>query len=201
VIERKLQSVEGQAVEPEALSEEPVVLAFAVADVADQRMAEVLEMAADLVEAAGPRADLDQGVALEGRKAAVFGDGGDPRSSQRARDGMVDHPCLRRNAAHQGEIALLHLAGLQLRLELSGCAGIEGEEQRAARRPVEAMHRVDAPAHQIADALQRHDSVLRRSPVHGQARRLVDGEKKAVAMEDGEVEGRGHGLPLLSQGS
>jgi hypothetical protein len=46
MIERQLHRVEGQAMEPEALAEEAVVLALAAAYVTDQRMAEVLEVAA-----------------------------------------------------------------------------------------------------------------------------------------------------------
>jgi hypothetical protein len=57
--------VERQAVKPEAGAEEAVVFAFAVADVADDGVAGVFEVAADLVEAAGSRARFEQAVAFE----------------------------------------------------------------------------------------------------------------------------------------
>lgn len=143
----------------------------------------MLEVAADLVEAAGQGAGLDERVALEDREAAELGNSG---STGRARNRMIDDAFLRRDAAHQREIALLHFAGRELLLQPAGRAGVERQEQRAAGAPVETMHGVDAPVRQIADALQRHDAVPRRSPVHREARRFVDGQQEAVAVEDGK---------------
>src|SRR6201995_2801423 len=95
---------------PEALAEEAVVLPLAIAHVADQRMAEVLEVAADLVQAAGARPGLHQGVALENGEAAEFGPRRHPGAVHVAGEGMVDPPRFRRDAAHQGQIALLDLS-------------------------------------------------------------------------------------------
>ena len=195
--ERQLQGVQGEAVEPEALAEEAVVLPLAVAHVADQRMADVLEVAADLVAAAGPRPGLDQGVAFEDCEAAEPGHRRHPRAVDVAGDRMIDHPRLRRDAAHQGEIALLHRARLEPLLHPAGGRGIEGEEQDAAGRAVEPVDRVDAPAGPVADELKREDPILGRPPVDGEARGLADGQKEPILVKDGQVQGghhSGHGF-------
>src|SRR5262249_33218164 len=63
--EHEPRRVEREAVEVVAGAEQPVVLALAVADVADERAGNVLQVAADLVEAAGARPRLDERVAAE----------------------------------------------------------------------------------------------------------------------------------------
>ena len=191
MIERQLQGVEGQAVEPEALAEEAVVLALAVAYVADQGMTQVLEVAADLVEAAGQRTGLDESVAFAGCQPAELRDGRHPRPSRRPRHRMIDHPFLGRDAAHQGEIALLHFASRELLLQPPRSGGIEGEQQGTAGGPVEAMHRIDP----LPNAVQDDDPLAGQSAVDGDPRRLVDGEQEAVAVEDGQIGGRAHRLP------
>ena len=80
-------AVEGEPVKIVLGAEQPVVLALAVADVADQRAGEVLEVAADLVEPAGVRARLDERVAAERLAAPDLGDRG-RRAPRRARFGI-----------------------------------------------------------------------------------------------------------------
>src|SRR5687768_7125062 len=75
--EAEVRAVEGEAVEAVLVAEDAVVLALAVAHVADQRTRDVLEVAADLVEAAGARVRLHEGVAAEGLAAPDLGDGVD----------------------------------------------------------------------------------------------------------------------------
>ena len=66
----QLEGVQRQTVQPEALAEEPVVLALAVVHVADEGVPDVLQVPADLVEPPAAGLRLDEGVALEGRPAA-----------------------------------------------------------------------------------------------------------------------------------
>ena len=58
--------------------EQAIVLAFAVAHVAYDRTCDVLEVAADLVQASRTRPQLDQGVASIGRTTAKLGNRSDP---------------------------------------------------------------------------------------------------------------------------
>jgi hypothetical protein len=167
MVEGELQGVEGEAVEAEALSEEPVVLSLAVADIADQRMADVFEVAADLVQAAGFRGDLDQGVAFEGGEAAEGGDGGDASPPRGAGDGMVDHPLLGRDAAYQGEVALGHAAGLEPLLDAARRAGVERQEQDAAGCAVEPVDGVDVAPQEVARNLHGDDLLPRPAAVDG----------------------------------
>src|SRR5262249_3149122 len=71
-----LGGVQRQTVESEALAEQAVVLAFAVFRVADDRVARVFEVAADLVKAARQRPRFVEAVALEPRQQLELGDGG-----------------------------------------------------------------------------------------------------------------------------
>jgi uncharacterized protein len=184
--------MQGQAVQAEAFAEEAVVLALAVAHVADQRMTQVFEVAADLVPAAGLRTDFDQPVTIQHGQAAKVGDRGCSRAAVLAGNGMIDRPLLRRDPPHQRQIALPYLGSCKPLLHLASGLIIESEQQDAAGRPVEAMDGVDAPADEIADELQGHDAVPCRAPVHRQARGLVDGQQGGVAIEDREVERSAH---------
>ncbi|MFY9820450.1 MAG: hypothetical protein WAM82_03655 [Thermoanaerobaculia bacterium] len=87
MIEFQRQGVKSQPVQPEALAEKTIVLSLAVADVADQRMADVLEVTADLVQAPGQRPRLYQGIALEDGEPPVLGHRRHPRSARRSRHG------------------------------------------------------------------------------------------------------------------
>src|SRR5579872_635901 len=184
--ERRLQGVQGEAVEAEALAEEAVVLPLAVAHVADQRMAQVLEVTPDLVPAAGLRTRFHQGVALEDRETAEGGDGGDPRPSLVAGDGMVDHPPFRRDAAHQRQVALPDRARREALLHAARGFDVEGEEEDAAGRAVEAVDGVDVPVDLISYDLQGESPIPRRSPVHGEPGGLGDRDQPGVLIEDGE---------------
>ncbi len=63
--------VEGEPREADDAGEGAVVLAAAVVGVAEDGMAEVLEMPADLVKATGLGRGLDEGVAFDGAKSFI----------------------------------------------------------------------------------------------------------------------------------
>src|SRR5690606_38408014 len=65
VREAEVRAVEREAMEPVVRTKDAVVLALAVADVADERTRDVLQVPADLVEASGARVRLDERVAAE----------------------------------------------------------------------------------------------------------------------------------------
>src|SRR6185369_5075206 len=72
-------------------AKDPVVLALAVANIADERAADVLQVAADLVQPAGVEPGLDQRVAAKRLAPPDLGPGGDALLAGGARDRMVDH--------------------------------------------------------------------------------------------------------------
>ena len=61
--------VQQQAIDAQLFPKQPVVGAFAIGCVADQRMIDVLQMAAQLVPASGLRATFQQTIA--GRRIAI----------------------------------------------------------------------------------------------------------------------------------
>src|SRR5690349_9826746 len=93
-----------------ALAEEAVVVALPVADVADQRVAEVLQVAPDLVEASGARPDLDERVAPVVPEAGEVADRVDPRASLVVRHRVVDPSLRGRDAAAERPVRLLDRA-------------------------------------------------------------------------------------------
>jgi hypothetical protein len=165
-------------------AEDPVVLALAVADVADQRTRQVLAVPTDLMEPPGARPGLDQGVAPEGLAAAQLGDRVDPRAAVVVGDRVVDHQLGRRVAAGDREVALVDGAG---RERVAGGArglGVEREQHRARRAAIEAVDQVHVRAELIAHPLeQRHVVVAAGGPaaVDRDPGGLVDDDEARVA--------------------
>ena len=173
-------------------AEDPVVLALAVADVADQRTRQVLAVATDLMEPPGPRPGLDQGVAPEGLATAQLGDRVDPRSAVIVGDRVVDDHLGRRVAAGDRQVALVDGAGDEGVAGGPRGLGVEGEQDRARRAAVEPMDQPDVGADGVADLLeQRHVVVAARRPaaMDRDPGRLVDDHEAVVAPDDRD----GHG--------
>src|SRR5947208_1439560 len=105
--DRERRAVQRETMKAVLRTEDPVVLALAVADVADERAADVLEVPPDLMEAPGVEAGFDEGVAAEGCAAPDFRPRGDALFARGARDGVVDQQVIGRMAARDGEIALV----------------------------------------------------------------------------------------------
>ena len=141
--DRELRAVQREPVQRVLRAEDAVVLALAVAHVADQRTRDVLAVAADLMEPAGARARLDERVAAEDLEPGELGGRGHARRARLrpARDRVIDDDVLRRMAARDREVALV---GLGPRGGERGGRGLVEREQHAARRgAIEAMHRID----------------------------------------------------------
>src|SRR5678809_715161 len=88
-------------------AEDPVVETLTVLDVADERAGQVLQVTADLVEAAGARRGLDEGVAAERLAAPDLGDRRHALAARLLRNRMIDHRVLGRMAARDREVARL----------------------------------------------------------------------------------------------
>src|SRR5688500_9311306 len=96
-----------EAMQRVLVAPQPVVLALAVAYVADERTRDVLEVAADLMKPAGVRARFDERVATERVLAPDLGLGRDALEAGCAWDRVIDHDMLGRMAARDREIALV----------------------------------------------------------------------------------------------
>jgi hypothetical protein len=105
-------------------------------------MADVMEVAADLVQSPGLGPREHERTAVDGRprqatKARHRNDAFAPFASG---DRVIDDAPVGRRAPHQGKVALLHAASLERLPERRCCLAGARKQQRAARAAVEAMH-------------------------------------------------------------
>ena len=158
-------------------SESPVLGLVPVLGIADDGVAEVAEMQADLMVAAGVRRTPHQGeprrgVAGDGVAEFAAGDRGigGPRhlrgTRHALRQGLADAPFRVHVSADHGEILLDRLAGFELLL-----AGVDGfrvlaEDDDAAGGFVKSVDRVDPAAEMLAEQIPE---VLRFVGVEGRA--------------------------------
>ena len=155
-----------------------LILAAPVVDVADERMAEVLEVPADLVGAAGARPGLDERVAatlelLGGDCEAAPGGGGRlavelvvdlRRTGRRERRGPARRTSSTRRARRR--------------------VGREREDDRPRRAAIEPAEQVDGRADEVARAIGGGVVIGGPAAVRGHAARLVTDEDPLVAIQD-----------------
>jgi hypothetical protein len=189
----------------ERLLKEPIVNALAVGRIADDRMRDVLQVAAQLVAPAGDRHQRHQRVAsariasdrirqLDGGQAAVVRDGLLDRARLRerarfigfARERVVDAPGQRRPAAHDRPIRLAHTVAFEGLAEPAGRVGIKGEQQHPRGALVQPVDRLHAPADLIAQQLHREAGLVPVdvAAVDQQAGGLVDRDQVFVAVKN-----------------
>src|SRR5438045_2562767 len=94
--DREQGAVQREAMQVVLAAEDAVVLPLAIAHVADQRAADVLEVPANLVETAGVKTSFDEGVAAEDFAAPDLRARGHALLAGGARDGVVDEQVLGR---------------------------------------------------------------------------------------------------------
>jgi len=184
--------VQEETVQVVVLAEKAVVLALAVVDVADERARDVLQVAAHLVQAAGERACLDQAVAAEDLAATEFRLCGHTRGTGilAGRQRVIDETTFRRHSTYQGQIGLLCVSLGEAFAHTRSHRGRQGEQQHAAGRPVQAMHRKHRNPQLVAHTGQRHHTIPRPAPVHGQPRWLVHSHQESIAIKN--VQRTGH---------
>ena len=199
-----------QAPAAETLPEEAVVDSLAPGGVADDGVGDVLQVAAQLMLAAGRRGEAHQRVArgrvavdglgqFDGGEATVSGDGvqrfgravGAELAAvviEPARQRMVDDTGFGRPAAHHGEVALVHLVALKLPADLARAGGVEGEQQHARGALVEPVQRMHAPPDLVAQQLhgKARFVAVDVAAMDQQAGGFVDGDEAVVAVEDVE---------------
>src|ERR1051325_7367132 len=180
--DRETGAVEGEAVEVVVGAEDAVVLALAVADVADERAADVLEVAADLVEPAGVEAGLDEGVAAEAIAKPDLGARVDASFAGRAWDGGIDQGVIGRMAARDREVALVGVGPGEG--EGAGGCGVDGEQDETGGAAVEAVDGVDVGVDGAAHALEEGVVAVVPAAVGRDAGRFVDDDAPGVAVND-----------------
>lgn len=188
-----------QPVEAEGLAAVPVVLALAVVGVAHDRVAQVREVAPYLVETARLGEGAHQRVprlaerrrGLDRRDPHEAGDGRHARPALVGRNGVVDAHLVGGDAADQREVRLLDEAALERAGEEPCRVRARGEEQRAARRSIEAMHGVQIAAPSGAQPIDDRVALAAETAVHDEPRGLGDRHEALASREDLEREG-GH---------
>jgi hypothetical protein len=140
------RELEGPGVEHEpgkALLAGPV----AVAEVAEDGVADVVEVDADLVATAGRRADAQEGRAGQALGDLPVGRGGlaslrvdaHAAGAELADRGVDPAAVGRGHAVDEGEVGLEDLAPVELAVEVAVGGGVLGEDDDAARAAVEAV--------------------------------------------------------------
>ncbi len=179
--------VERQAMQRVVLAEQAIVLAFAVADVADDGTRNVLQVPADLVQApaVGPR--FDPGVTAELSEPDDVGDGGLRHVAVVGAERVIDDDGFGRRAAYQRDVALFDLVLFEALAKYARGVGRQAEQQDAAGSAIQPMHRIHPLPEQSrapASSRRRHRQPSRDAQ---QAGRLVDGHDVGVAIENLDV--------------
>ncbi len=202
VAEAERERVEREAAETDGFGEEAVERAFSVVGVADERVVDVLHVAADLVETACQRVGFDKGGAAHvGREVgsgfgghevagAEPGHGGDAGAVLAAGDRVIDGAFVRGEAAHEGQVGLLDGASLEVALEEGGDLGAAREQEDAARGAVQAVDGRDALAERLAGQIDGGHGVVAPAAVHEKAGGLREDGERVVGVEE-EQGGRG----------
>jgi hypothetical protein len=98
---------------------------------------------------------------------------------------MIDEASLRRDAADEGEVALLGFSALERGLHCRCGLAAQGDHDDAARPAIEAVNRVDAIAEALAGEIDERDGVVAPAAMDEEAGRLGEGDEVIVAMENG----------------
>ena len=188
--------VEGLGVEHEP-GEADLAGLFAVAEIAEDGVADVVEVDADLVAAARRGLDAEQGRAVEalgglpvgrGRLAAGRVDA-HPAGAELAERG-VDLAAVRGgDAVDEGEVGLADLAAVELGVEVAVGGGVLGEDDDAARAAVEAVDGEELVGE--AGAEEVGQAGLAGLGDGEDALGLVGGQKVVVLPENGDGGGIG----------
>ncbi len=183
--------VQCEAVQTELLSEEAIVFTLAVPHVADERVVDVLEMAADLMGPSGLRDGFDEAIAS--RKIGAIDHLQRPdvchgvyagTAARCASDGVVNGQRRWCRASHECDVALVDPpGGAEESMERTRRFTIECKQQHAAGRPVKTVYGPDVLGKLIADATKYHVGRAVPSAVNRQSGRLVDRDQMLVSIE------------------
>jgi hypothetical protein len=168
--------------------------AVAVAEVAEDGVADVVEVGADLMAAAGLGGDAEEGRAVEALGDLPVGRGGlaarrvDAHAARaELAEGSIDPAAVRGgDAVDEGEVGLADLVALELAVEKAVGFGALGEEDDAAGAAVEAVDGVELAGKAVAEEVG--EAGLASGLRDGQdALGLGGGEDLVVLKKDGDM--------------
>ncbi len=165
----------------------PIDGARPVLHVADERVVDMAHVAPHLMQTAGLGERLYERASVDGRAAdeTKAREGRDARAVFGFGHGVIDDPRLRRRAAHESEITLLHSAVLDGARELCRGDGVAREQQRAARSAIEPVDRMHVVAAEGVTHAEEGDIVVVVPPaVDEQTGRLVHHHENVVDVEN-----------------
>jgi hypothetical protein len=181
--EGEAAAMERQATKPMAFAKEAIVFALSISHVADDRVGDVFEMASQLVHASRRGFRLVEPVASGGGEKPKVASSRPLLAPLFFGQGMVHHAELLSSAA-QGDVGLVDGTLTKKCLHVASNLRREREEQYAARRPVEAVYRIDEPSDLITEALNRRLLVVSPSAMHQQAGWFVNRDQVLVRVEN-----------------
>ncbi len=187
VIKLQPVSMKGESMEPILLTKVPIVLPFPILHVADEGMAQMFQVAANLVQPPCPRNRFNQPIPPIRRQAPNLGNRRNPRSARRLGNRMVDYRMLRWQASSQGEISFADFSGNEHFLESPRRLAIECKDQRPTGPAVETMHRIDMTADLISGHSHRYDPITCPTSVDNHTRRFADDQQIFVAIKNRQL--------------
>ncbi|EXI73455.1 MAG: hypothetical protein AW07_02667 [Candidatus Accumulibacter sp. SK-11] len=207
MLQAQLGTREQQPLAAQQRAKQPVVYGLAMGGVADDRMRDVFQMAAQLMTATAQRCQFEQRVTalriavdgvgkLDRRESSIVGDRLlDGRRgcfaaglvvAEAAAQRMVDLALQRRMSAHDREIALADPTLLEQAAHRARHLAAESEQQDAGSAAVKPVDGVDVTAELVAQHLQRKAALVRveGGAMDQQPGRLVDRHQMLVTEED-----------------
>lgn len=183
------QRVQGQSMQSVLLTKEPVVLAFAVLHVTDERTRQVLQVPPDLVQAPCDGHRFDQRVTPRDSEATIVRDGLDFGAAFDSFDGMIHRALLRRMTTRDRDVVLLDEPLGEGATENTRGLGVQRERDAAARAAIEPVCGVHVPRRDPAHHAQEIHRVVRLTAVNYHSRGLVDDDAVIVAIQHANVVG------------
>lgn len=178
--------MKSQAKEAVSLAVEPIQLTPAIANVADQRVVEVLEMAPHLVQTPLPRLGNDEADSLERRGAQPRNRGHRAlrRRIGRTAERVLDQGGRGRHPSNQGQVGLGDARLGEILGEPAQGLPIAREEQGTAGAAIQTVHRVHMLTDVVPHRLQRDRTLARPTTMNAHPRRLVEHHQPTVDEQD-----------------
>lgn len=175
-------AVQRESMQSEPIAKQSIVLAFAVANIADQRTRDVLEVPPHLMQAAGVRTRCDDGIAPQKLRAPDFGDRVDARFARLRWNRVIDHGVLGRMTARDRDVHLDRSGRSPRVRKHASRIAVERKQCCARSAAIEAMNRINVRTNGIANALQQRIAAAIPTAMSGNPRRFVHDHAATIAM-------------------
>lgn len=184
--------VQAQPLDSQCFSKKPIVAIVAVGTIADDGMSELVEMAPELVEAPGSRAEFKPGIStgvgfvglqrqLQAVEASELGHGLGEFPGRIRGQWAINHTFGFGPAAHHGLVGFSSAPLLKLPAQVRGRLGCQCHQKHTRGRRVQAMNGINVASKLIAqtvedDALPRHLESFVLGRMNMVSRELVERE-------------------------